>query len=389
MDVESTAASDDFQREVDHALRHKRRAAVLSVGITAGLALVLSLGGFLTTAPSREETIWTSRFLSEWSAWSQDWATKTEVNATVIGLLTAALTLYVSTTLQSISRDVDPSGAASRILLDDITLLVCITGAVTGWILAAGAGWHERTALAWAPASATSVLLAVLAVSTEARALTRRQRHWTLHRAKSDLERALGGASRRSWFRAFPWRSVTLITVVATLPTAVGLVLAYDDALVGVPLAVAAVALVWFVLIGTSWGSVARIRAARVRHGQWFLADTVLTFLYAVAIVTALGLVTWSVADGWGRASFALALLAAVAPVALPVAERQLHRQLHRQLAAVDKELDEVTAQLAATPPDPPGPPPGAVPPTWLPTDRDLDWVVQVGGFRILRFRGN
>lgn len=383
--ADNTAGSDDFLREVDAALRHKRGAAGAVLAVNLGLAAVLSLGAYVVTASSRSETVWNRHFFSEWAAWSHGWATRTEVNATVIGLLTAALTLYVSTTLQSISRDIDASGAASRILLDDITLMTCIAGAVLGWILAMGAGWHVRTALAWGPAVATAVLLSVLAASTEARALTRRQGRWALERARRDLLGKIGDAPRLHWLRAMPWIRLLGSSTAAAVPAAVGLALAFPDSLIVVLILAVGVALVWSVLIGILWGSVAEIRALQVRHDlRRIPVDAVPTVLWALGVVAFLGLATWSAADAWGVVSFTLAVLFGLAPLSSSWTEGLHHRHLHRHLAAVDKELAAITKKLASTTREP-APEPGRAP--WPPEDRDLAWSVELGGLRILRFR--
>ncbi|NHA01667.1 hypothetical protein G5V59_23255 [Nocardioides sp. W3-2-3] len=194
MAVDSPAERDDFQREVDEALRHKRTFANVLALVTPLVALALSVLGYVAITGSRGTSPWTRDLGADWADWAHGWASPTQVNATVVGLLTAALTLYVATALQSIGPDISPSGAASRILLDDITLLTCVAGAVIAWVLAAGAGWHADTALAWGPAVATALLLSVLAASTESRALTRRQDHYALLRARRHLQDAVGSA---------------------------------------------------------------------------------------------------------------------------------------------------------------------------------------------------
>lgn len=382
---DSDAVEDAFLREVDEALRHKRTFAKVLALVTPLVALVLSVLGYVVITSSRGTSPWTRDLVDDWADWAHGWASETQVNATVVGLLTAALTLYVATALQSIGPDVTPSGAASRILLDDVTLLVCIAGAVLSWILAAGAGWHVDTALAWGPAVATAVLLSALAASTEARSLTRQQDHWALVEARGDLQRAVGSAPRGSWFRAVPWLRAAALAVLATIPAAVGLVRAFT-APATVAVLTLLVSMVWFVLIVSLWDSIARIRAHQVRQGQLLPSGVAIICWCDAALLALPILVTWSGTNAWGMASLTVAVLAGLAPLRLPLVERQRQRHLHHHLARVVKELERSSARLAALP-APPAPRAGSTPPAWLPDDRDLDWVVQLGRLRILRFR--
>ncbi len=387
--ADGTAEHDDFPKEVDRVLRQRQGAAFVLAGVTLSLAVALSILSYGIVESAAREQLWTTAFVRDWASWTTGWATTAQVNATVIGLLTAILTLFVATALQSIGPDISVSGAASRILLDDVTLLACIAGAVSAWVLAPAAGWHSSTALAWAPALGSAVLLSVLAVSTEARLITRRQSHWALLRASERLERAVGTAPRRPWIRAVPWLGVAGAAGLATAPAAIGLVLAYRDSLLVVPLAVIVVALSWSVLIGTSWDSSARLSALRVRHDR-FPAEAALTLLCAGALVCFLGLVTCSVADAWGVVSFALAVLLGLATLVLPWHQRLRECHLHRQLSEVEKELDHVSTQLAATsvpPASPPPPPPPSSVLTSAPPADDHDWVLELAGRPVLRLR--
>lgn len=383
MAVDSPADRDDFQREVDEALRHKRTFANLLALVTPLVALALSVLGYVVITGSRGTSPWTRNFGADWADWAHGWASAAEVNATVVGLLTAALTLYVATALQSIGPDISPSGAASRILLDDITLLTCVAGAVIAWVLAAGAGWHVDTALAWGPAVATALLLSALAASTESRALTRRQDHYALLRARRHLQDAVGSAPKLSWPRAFPWLRAVGLAVVATTPAAIGLSITFS-APSTVAVLTLLVAVVWFVLIATLWDSVARIRSYQVRYDQRISSEMTITGGCDAALLALLILATWSGTNAWGVTSLVAALLAGLAPVRFPMAEQLRERQLHRRLAQVERELDRASARLAALP-EPPTPPTGGVP-AWLPDDH-LDWVIQVGRLRILRFK--
>ncbi|MEV4999469.1 hypothetical protein [Nocardioides sp. LML1-1-1.1] len=302
----------------------------------------------------------------------------------MIGLLTAVLTLYVATALQSIGPDVSPSGAASRILLDDVTVLACLAGSVLSWVLAAAAGWHARTALAWGPAVATAVLLSVLAASTESRALTRRQDHYALLRARRQLQDAVGSAPRLSWPRAFPWLWAAGLAVVATTPATIGFGIAFP-APSTVAVLTLLVAAVWFVLIAGLWDSIARVRAHQVRRDQLLPSDVAIILWCDAALLLLPVVVTWSGTNAWGIASLAIALLVGLAPVRFPMTDRLRERQLHRHLTQVEKELDRARTRLAALP-EPPAPPSGGAP-SWVAGDGDLAWVIQIGGLRILRFK--
>lgn len=383
--ADGTAEDDDFPKEVNRVLRQRQGAAFVLAGVTLALAVALSILTYGIAESAAGEQLWTTAFLRDWASWTTGWATAAQVNATVFGLLTAILTLFVATALQSIGPEISVSGAASRILLDDVTLLACIAGAISAWVLAPAAGWHSSTALAWAPAVGSAVLLSVLAVSTEARLITRRQNHWALLRARERLEGAIGAAPCRRWIRAVPWLAVAETAGLATAPAAIGLVLAYRDNLLGVPLAIIVVALSWSVLIGTLWDSNARLSALRLRHDR-FPAEAALILLCAGALVGFLGLVTCSVADAWGVVSFALAVLLGLAPLVLPWHQRLRERHLHRQLSEVEKELDRVSTQLATTSVPPAPPPPSSVPTSALPAD-DHEWVLELAGRPVLRLR--
>lgn len=383
--ADHTAGSDDFLREVDAALTAKYKRAWQCIAVSILTATTLSLCTFLFHASGEPHgwRWWLTGLPREWAHWSHGWASAAEVNVTVIGLLTAALTLYVATALQPVDPDISTSGAASRMLLDGITLVACFAGATAAWVLAAGAGWHRETGLAWAPAAASALLLSVLAVSTEGRRLTREQSRWSLQRAQRDLRDAIGDRPCPSRVRAFPWLRLTALTVVVVIPSAVGLVLNHPrdlGTLAGVAILTAMIAVVWFVLIGALWNSAAKIAALRVRYRRWYASDLLASYLGDAFLVGIVGFLAWAVAAWWGVACLIPPVLLGLAAQRHPLAPGLQGRQLYRQLRAVDGELASLLPLL-----DEPAPEPGQAP--WRPEDRDLAWSVELGGLRILRFR--
>lgn len=384
--MSANAASDDsYLQRLDTAISAKRariRGALLATPV---LAATLSALAFLTSHPGTSGARGTgslTEVVRQWYRWSQGWASPAEAGTTSLGLLTAALTLYVATTLTTLDRrHTSADGVAARLLLDDVTLAVCMAGSVACWVLSAGAGWTPTSALGWTSAAAAAVVLALLGGCTETRQLYADRQRWALVRAEGALSERLGltpGApaiAAPAWIRVFPWRWAAVLAVCCALPAwiRVGFRFPHDPG--GVVVAGVVIVAVWMIVLGATWSWISGLGAARVRYARALPSDSGATGVFVLLLVVLVAVATIDLGDEWGVLSLVLLTLAVAAPAVTGVGAGLRRRDLLRHLVAVRRALVEhpststesTPADLASTAPTP-------------------RWSLELGGLRIQRF---
>ncbi|KAB2809534.1 hypothetical protein F9L07_21215 [Pimelobacter simplex] len=375
-----------YLERLDAAIRSKRIKIRFSLLFTPLLAVLFSGLAFLSTHRDLGRS-WGPAPLAEaaraWYSWSQGWASPAEAGTTALGLLTAALTLYVATSLTTLDHDrTSADGAASRLLLDDVTLVVCLSGSVACWILSAGAGWTAHAALGWAPAGAAAVVLSLLAACAESRQLYADRERWALVRAEAALAERLGLAAGapadvpRPWVRTFPWRWGVLLAAGAAVPAVVRIGVRYPHDPDGVVLAGLLVVAVWLAVLCAAWSWWSSLGVAQVRYARVLPSDSGATGALLAGLVATVVLATLDVGDEWAVLSLALLALATAAPAVTGLADALRRRDLIRHLAAVRRELAGQPEPARTTEPAPD------------PAERVLSWSVDVGPLRVRRFAG-
>ena len=94
------SVSDAFHDRLHKSLRHKESRIWTALAYGPAFAFVLSVSAFLFVHPGLEierSAHGIRAVAREWRDWSWGGAAPTEVGATAIGLLTAALTLFIAT----------------------------------------------------------------------------------------------------------------------------------------------------------------------------------------------------------------------------------------------------------------------------------------------------
>lgn len=376
----SNAPDDAYLTRLDKAIDDYRIrirgtlvAAPLVAGAMSALAFMMSHPGI--TGERGADPLGDA--VSKWYRWSQGWASAAEAGTVSLGLLTAALTLYVATTLAGLDHDrTSPAGVAARLLLDDVTLAVCLAGSVACWLLSAGAGWTPAHALGSATAAATAVVLTLLAGCAETRQLAADRERWSLERAQTRLTERLGAHAATgdvpSWVRTFPWRSAAALALVAALPATIRIGFRFPHEAVGVVVAAALVVLIWLAVVCASWSWWCDLRAAQVRYRRPLPTEAGATGVFALMLVALVAVGTVDLGDEWGVLSLVLLTLAMVAPVVTDVGAGLRRRGLLRHLTAVRTSLAEHPSALDEPPPQHPDP--------------VLTWSLEIGRLRVQRF---
>ncbi len=352
------------------------------------MALVLTVVAFLATHQNTTIGSSADQFKTvgrQWYGWSQGWVSdSSEVGAMAIGLLTAALALFVATSVTSLERErTSVDGIASRLLLDDLNRLVCLFGSVAAWLLSVGAGWTRASGLSWGSAALTGVVLAVLAACAEIRPLAADYQRWMLMRADAALRKHAGLPSSDSeeandiptperWVHAFPWRWAFLLAVVAALPAIVQMALRYPHDPLGVSLLSALIVVVWVVLLGAAWSWCSDLRATRVRSSRAVPLDSLALGCFLFVVFALIGTAALAVGDPWGLVSVALILVAGAITLLVKLDADLRQRDMLRTLASVRAALELMPAlepeieQVAA--------------------QRRTRWTFELGSLRIARY---
>lgn len=377
----NSSLDDAYLGRLDEAIgtiRVRVRGALLGAPVVAA---ALSLLAFLASHPGsvdgKGDESSLAEVLAQWYRWSQGWASSTEAGATSLGLLTAALTLYVATTLAALDRDhTSASGVAARLVLDDVTLMVCLSGSVACWLLSAGAGWTPASALGWASAAATAIVLAVLGGCAETRQLYADRQRWALERAEGRLADRLGpGLAARdlpSWFRTFPWRAALALAVAAALPAMVRIGFRFPHDPVGVVLAGVIVVALWLGVVCATWSWWSDLRAAQLRYRRAVPSDAGATGLFVLLLLVLVAVGTVDLGDEWGVLSLVLLALAMAAPLVTGVGADLRRRALLLHLASVRKALAEAPSATVAPEPER--------------LDPAVSWSIKLGALHVQRF---